>query len=85
MADKGAQVYREEMLSLTTYKEWETFANEIKDEIYNNQCAVLENSKTWDQVVYAKGWNACLAYILNLRARIITEITNEQENQDADV
>lgn len=83
MTNQGDQVLREQLLGLTGTPEWKALTNEIEKEIYHNQASLLENAQNWDQVVYLKGWNACLAYIINTRDRIIVEIENEKVMGDA--
>ena len=85
MQIEGDQVFQEAMLGMTGSKEWEMFINELAKEVYNNQANLLENAQNWDQVVFAKGWNACLAYIINTRDRITLEIQNAEGDTNADV
>jgi len=79
MVNEGDQVLREQLLGMTGTPEWKAFIAELSKEVYHNQANLLENAQNWDQVVYAKGWNACLAYIVNTRDRIIVEVQNEAE------
>ena len=80
------RIFREQMLGLTGTPEWEAFIEDLAKEIYHNQSGLLENAQNWDQIVFAKGWNKCLAYIINTRDRIIMEIDNAAEGDtSADV
>jgi len=77
--------YFEQLLGLTSTPEWGEFVKELEREIYQNQATILENSQHWDQVVFAKGWNKCLAYIINTRERAKVELQNIEESKNADV
>ena len=79
MATEQEKVYREQMLGMTSTPEWEAFCDDLSKEIYHNQAGLLENAQNWDQIVFAKGWNKCLAYIVSTRDRTIMEIDNEAE------
>lgn len=79
MDREGDKKYLDEMISLTANREWNTFIDDLKAEIYQNQANILENSQNWDQVVFAKGWNKCLAYIITLRDRVIVELDQIDE------
>jgi len=83
MINEGDQVFREQMLGLTGTPEWKAFTADLEKEVYHNQAGLLENATNWDQVVFAKGWNKCLAYIINTRDRIILEVQNEAVEGDA--
>ena len=82
MADK----YYEDMITLTGYPEFKALAEELKKEIYQTQANCLQNSKSWEEVCFAKGWAAGLAYIINLRESTLTAKKNaEEEALHADV
>ena len=78
--------YYEDMITLTGYPEFHALAGELKKEIYQTQANCLQSSKSWDEVCFAKGWAAGLAYIINLReSTLMAKKTAEEEALHADV
>ena len=69
----------EDMMTLTGYPEWKQLADELKKEVYQTQANTLQSAESWDQVCFAKGWSAGLAYIINLRENTLKAEKNAKE------
>jgi hypothetical protein len=46
---------------------YEDFQRECHAEIYQKQSDILESARSWDEVMFARGWCAALSYVSNLR------------------
>ena len=77
------KVFVDAVISLTANKEWDVLTEELKKEIYQHQANLLDNAKSWDDVVFTKGWCGTLAYIITLRQQAKTIL--EQEAASASV
>jgi hypothetical protein len=82
--DQYDQAYYEKMITLTGYPEFHDWTEEIKKEIYQLQANVLQSSKSWEQVCFAKGYAAGLSAVINLRSTTLATKKNAEEQDVLD-
>ena len=59
---------------------FETLQKECAAEIYNRQCDTLETVKSWDEVMFNRGWCSALAFIMSLRDQRENEALTHEES-----
>jgi|8_EtaG_2_1085327.scaffolds.fasta_scaffold00672_16 hypothetical protein len=68
--DRADKEYYERMLTLTSYPEWQEFVDDLKRLIYQEQCNILEDAKSWDEVTEKRGMCKAYSEIADLRSQV---------------
>ena len=64
MSDKTSDETLEDWFAHPGYQ---IFKEEVEAEVYNTQASILEDSKSWDEVMFARGWCKALTYVATMR------------------